>query len=109
MFGVLNFWDFFWIWIIVAIFAGGRAAYSLFKPSDRVRLHRLEAKVDLLLKHLNIEYQESSTPDGLSQEVMALADDPETKIDAIKLYQEQTGAGLTEARVTIEDYIAGRG
>jgi len=109
MFTVLGFWDFFWIWIIVAVFAGGTVAYSKFKPSDRVRLRRLEAKVDLLLKNLNLEYQESSTPSGLSQEVMALADDPETKSQAIKLYQEQTGAGLTEARVTIEDYIAGRG
>jgi len=40
--------------------------------------------------------------------VMALADDPETRLRAIQLYQEQTGAGFTEARVTIEDYIAGR-
>lgn len=104
----LNFWDFLWISIIVMAFAGGTAAYSMFKPSDRVRLRRLEAKVDLLLKSLNVEYQ-PSTPSGLSEEVMALADDPATKLRAIQLYQEQTGAGPTEARVTIEDYIAGRG
>ena len=108
MFGVLEFWDFFWIWVIVTTVAGGTVAYSMFKPSDRVRLRRLEAKVDLLLKSLNVEYQ-PSTSGGLSEEVMALADDPETKLRAIQLYQEQTGAGFTEARVTIEDYIAGRG
>jgi hypothetical protein len=107
MLASLEFWDFFWIAIIVMVFAGGTAAYSIFKPSDRVRLHRLEEKVDLLLKHLNLEYR-PSTPSGLSQEVMALADDPETRLRAIKLYQEQTGAGFTEARTTIEDYIAGR-
>jgi hypothetical protein len=108
MLASLEFWDFFWIWIIVTVFAGGTAAYSMFKPSDRVRLRRLETKVDLLLKNLNLEYH-PSTSGGLSEEVMALADDPETKFRAIQLYQEQTGAGLTEARVTIEDYIAGRG
>lgn len=108
MLGSLEFWDLFWIWIIVMIFAGGTAAYSMFKPSDRLRLRRLEAKVDLLLKNFNLEYQ-PSTPSGLSEEVMALADDPQTKLRAIQLYREQTGAGFTEARTTIEDYIAGRG
>lgn len=108
MLASLEFFDFLWISMIVMIFAGGTAAYSMFKPSDRVRLRRLEAKVDLLLKSLNLEYQ-PSTSSGLSEEVMALADDPETRLRAIRLYQEQTGAGFTEARVTIEDYIAGRG
>ena len=39
---------------------------------------------------------------------MALADDPETKLRAIQLYREQNGATFTEAKTTIEDYIAGR-
>ena len=108
MFGTLGFWDFFWISVIVIFFAGGTAAYSRFKPSDRVRLRRLEAKLDLLLKNLNLEYH-PPTSGGLSAEVMALADDPETKLRAIELYREETGATLTEARVTIDDYIAGRG
>jgi hypothetical protein len=108
MFGVLEFWDFFWIWIIITAVVAGTVAYSTFKPSDRVRLRRLEGKVDLLLKNFNLKYQPVN-PSGLSEEVMALADDPETKYRAIQLYQEQTGATLTEARVTIEDYIAGRG
>jgi hypothetical protein len=103
----LNFWDFFWISIIVSVFAGGTAVYSMFKPSDRIRLRRLEAKVDLLLKNFNLKYQPPN-PSGLSKEVMALADDSKTMHRAIQLYQEQTGATLTEARVTINDYIAGR-
>ena len=105
MFAVLELWDFLWIGIIVWAFAGGTAAYSMFKPSDRVRLRRLEAKVDLLLKHLNLEYLASPTPGGLSQEIRALADDPETRMQAINLYREQTGAGPTEARATIEAYL----
>jgi len=107
MFGMLQFWDFFWIWIIVLI-AGGTAAYSTFRPSDKDRLRRLEAKVDLLLKSINVNYH-PSTSGELSEEVMSLADDAETKLLAIHLYQQQTGASFTEARVTIEDYIARRG
>ncbi|MCA1579197.1 MAG: hypothetical protein LC794_17755 [Acidobacteria bacterium] len=107
MLALLEFWDLVWISIIVMAFAGGTAAYSMFKPSDRVRLRRLESKVDLLLKNLNLEYQ-TRTPSGLSEEVMALADDPETKLRAIQLYREQNGATFTEAKTTIEDYIAGR-
>jgi hypothetical protein len=107
MLASLEFWDFFWIWIIVTVFAGGTAAYSIFKPSDRVRLRRLESKVDLLLKNFNLKYHPPNAT-GLSEEVMTLADDPKTMHRAIQLYREQTGAGLTEARVTINDYIAGR-
>lgn len=73
MFAVLEFWDFWWIWIIVAIFGGGgAAAYSYFKPSDAARIRRLEAKVDLILKHLGLEYKDPATPGALSEEVKAL-------------------------------------
>ena len=63
MFAVLEFWDFFWIAVIVSLFAGGSAAYSLFKPSDAARLRRLEAKADLILKHLGLEYKDAATPE----------------------------------------------
>ena len=73
MFAVLEFWDFWWIWIIVTIFGGGSAAaYSYFKPSDAARIRRLEAKVDLILKHLGLEYNDPATPGALSEEVKAL-------------------------------------
>jgi hypothetical protein len=73
MFAVLEFWDFWWIWIIVAIFSGGSAAaYSYFKPSDAARIRRLEAKVDLILKHLGLEYKDPATPGALAEEVKAL-------------------------------------
>ncbi len=110
MFAVLEFWDFWWIWIIVAIFGGGSAAaYSYFKPSDAARIRRLEAKVDLILKHLGLEYKDPATPGGLSEQVKVLADDPGRKILAIKLHREQTGLGLKEAKEAVEAYIAGRG
>jgi hypothetical protein len=110
MFAVLDFSDYLIIALIVIVFAGGStAAYSLFKPSDAARLRRLEAKVDLILSELGLEYLQPVTPGLLSDEVKALADDPAKKIQAIKLYRDQTGAGLKEAKDAVEAYIAGRG
>jgi hypothetical protein len=112
MFAVMDFLDFIWIWCIVmlsvSVYAGGKAAYGRFKPSDRVRFRRLEAKLDLILNHLGLEYQPPA-PGELSEDVMALADDPTNKIAAIKLHREETGLGLKEAKDAVEAYIAGRG
>jgi hypothetical protein len=92
MFAVLDFWDFFWIWCIVSLavflYAGGRAAYARFQPSDAARLRRIEAKADLILSKLGLEYEDTTAPGGLSEEVKAIADDPARKIDAIKLHRE---------------------
>jgi hypothetical protein len=112
MFAALDFLDFIWIWCIVSLavflYAGGRAAFARFQPSDAARLRRLEAKIDLILRHLNLEYQEPTTAAGLSNEVKALADDPAQKIQAIKLHREQTGLTLKEAKDAVEAYVAGR-
>ena len=114
MLAVLEFWDFFWIWFIVglaggSVFAGGRAVIARFKPSDAARLRRLEEKIDLILTHLGLDYQEATVPGGLSDEVKALADDPAKKIEAIKLHREQTGLGLKAAKDAVEAYITNRG
>ena len=68
----LGFRDFFWIWIIVLFGGGSAAAYSYFRPSDAARIQRLEAKVDLILKHLGLEYKDPAAPGALSEEVKAL-------------------------------------
>jgi hypothetical protein len=108
MFAVLEFWDFFLIWCIASLaYAGGRAAYARFQPSDLVRFRRLEAKVDLILRHLGLEYKDPATPGELSEAVKALADDSR-KIEAIKMLREQTGLGLKEAKDAVETYMAGR-
>jgi ribosomal protein L7/L12 len=109
MFAVLEFWDLLWIAVIVSVFAGGSAAYSVHKPSDAARLRGVEAKLDLILKHLGLEYKDPATPGGLSEEVKALADDPARKLAAIKLHREQTELGLKEAKDAVEAYIAERG
>ena len=107
MLAALEFLDFFYIAMIVIIFAGGSAAY-LHKPSDAARLRSVEEKLDLVLRHLGLQYADPATPSGLSSEVKALADDFGGKIAAIKLHREQTGVGLKEAKDAVEAYIAGR-
>ncbi len=107
--GVLDCSDFAVIAVIVLLFAGGSAAYSRFKPSDAARLRRLEGKVNLILRHLGLEYQDPAISGGLSPEVKALADDPAKKIKAIALHREQSGVGLKEAKDAVEAYMAGPG
>ena len=41
----------------------------------------------------------------LSERVKAIADEPERFIEAIKVYREESGAGLAEAKVAVEAYI----
>ena len=107
MFAALNFSDIIVITLIVTFF-GGTAASRLFQPSDSTRLRRLEAKLNLILEHLGLEYKDPATQ-GLSPEVKTLADDSARKIAAIRLHREQTGLGLKEAKEAVEAYIAGRG
>lgn len=108
MFAVLEFWDLVWIGSLVLLFAGGAVASSYFRPSDANRLRRLEGKLDLILQHLGLEYEDPATR-GLSDAVKALADDPAKKIAAIKLHRDQTGLGLKEAKDAVEAYIDSRG
>jgi ribosomal protein L7/L12 len=42
---------------------------------------------------------------NLSARVKQLAIDPTTKIEAIKVYREETGASLAEAKEVVEAYI----
>jgi len=59
-------------------------------------LSRLEAKVDLLLKNANIKYDRPPTWRPTSPRRRG------AKIEAIKLYREQTGVGLKEAKDFVE-------
>ena len=105
MFAVLSLLDFLFIALLIMVFAGG-SAYAALRPRDAARLARVERKVDLILKHLGIEYVAPTSPEGLSEEVRRLAEDPDRKIEAIKLHREQTGLGLKEAKDAVEAYIS---
>lgn len=76
----------------MGLFSGTSAPH----PELLARLARLERKVDAILAALNVPLDE----DGM-EEVRALAAAGK-KIEAIKLYREQTGAGLAEARDAVE-------
>ena len=77
---------------------------STFTPGHAARLQRVERKLDLILKHLGIDYVEPAPGEGLSEQVRALADRGE-KIGAIKMHRELTGAELAQAKQVVEAYL----
>lgn len=70
--------------------------------SIRRDVARLDRKLNLLLKQMNIPYEAVF---GLSDRVKEMARDPSHKIEAIKVYREETGAGLAEAKQAVETWI----
>jgi ribosomal protein L7/L12 len=65
------------------------------------RLAALERKVDFMLTALKLDYQEPPEPPYMAQ-VRALAAQRKV-IDAIKLYRENTGASLVDAKNFVEN------
>jgi ribosomal protein L7/L12 len=61
---------------------------------------KLERKIAFLLDHLRLDYPEESDP-GITQEIRDLVR-MGRKIDAIKVYREETGVGLKEAKEAID-------
>lgn len=59
-------------------------------------LRRLERKVDRILTHLGLDFHE-----GLDAKLLELRNAGQ-KIEAIKLYREQSGVGLKEAKDYVE-------
>lgn len=104
MFAVLEPFDFCLIALIIMLFAGGGAAYSILQPADKARMRRIEWKLDIIIRHLGIEYPDPRTAAGLSESVRQLAD-AGNKIQAIKIHREQTGVGLREAKDAVEAYM----
>lgn len=65
-----------------------------------LRIGRLERKLDLLGR------PQGAKPLKLSERVKQLAEEPGRKIEAIKAYREETGAGLKEAKDAVEEYMS---
>jgi hypothetical protein len=82
----------FWL---VLVFGLLLMAYFL-SPKAEGNNRRLERKVDLILKHLGIDPNQ-----GVDEKIMELVN-AGRKIEAIKLYREQTGVGLKEAKDYVE-------
>jgi hypothetical protein len=109
LFALLEFGDFCIIAVLIMVLAGGGAAATVYRrPSgrcmlDRKRLQRIEDKLDLVLTHLGVKYVPAP-----KDEWQELADDPDRKIEAIKVYREQHGVGLKDAKDAVEKYMDGR-
>lgn len=103
MFAALEIADYVILVLMFLLFTGG-SAYAALRPRERARLFRIDRKLDLIIKHLQID---SSTLDEISEEVKQLADQGQ-KIPAIKLHREQTGLGLRDAKEDVEAYLANR-
>ena len=79
----------------------------MYEEEIRIRLARLENKVDFLFQELGLqeEYLAASPQDAALQaatsEIIALLR-MNRKIEAIKLYRQQTGTGLAEAKAVID-------
>jgi hypothetical protein len=70
-----------------------------------VRMDRLERKIDAIIRHLEVDLTQGRP---MSDMVKQLARDPMNKIEAIRLYRQETGVGLAEAKDAVEAYIAQR-
>lgn len=67
----------------------------------RKRIRFLEVKVDALIKHTGIEFDDSSfVPVEVHRAVKA-----GHRIKAIRLYRKATGAGLKEASVVVDGLV----
>ena len=83
-------------WLVIGL-VGVVVWWTSWSADAGRRLGRLERKVDLILSHLAIDPNQ-----GVDEKVMELMKAGK-KIQAIKLYRQQTGCGLKEAK----DYVEG--
>ncbi|MEL7142147.1 MAG: ribosomal protein L7/L12 [Cyanobacteria bacterium J06573_11] len=65
------------------------------------KIGRVERGLTLLMESANIEM-----PSLLSERVKQIAKNPKRKIEAIRAYREETGAGLKEAKEAVEEFMS---
>jgi ribosomal protein L7/L12 len=77
-------------------------------PQDSIRIGGLERDVAqlkrtvaFLLQELKLQYNDVSPESGLDKQLRALLDQKRA-IDAVRLYRDNTGASLTEAKAYID-------
>jgi ribosomal protein L7/L12 len=85
----------------VLIILLGASGVSLFGYMRRIQ--EVERKLNLVLTHLGIDPNARVAP---SSHVLSLASDPRKRIEAIKAYREQTGAGLKQAMEVVDKIAA---
>ena len=84
--------------ILVLILIGALVSWN----NTNSRLQNIERKLNALLRHHGVDPTQGLP---LSDRVKQLAADPARKIEAIKVYREETGVGLAEAKDAVEAFI----
>jgi hypothetical protein len=82
--------------LVLAILNNERQAGAIRRDTARA-----DRKLSLILKQMNIPFDAFA----LSDRVKELARDPNRKIEAVKFYREETGAGLAEAKGAVEAFV----
>jgi len=85
------------------IFARGAQAYLAGPSHEQLRMQR---QIDAIMKHLGLDEPPASRPGALSPQVLALVT-AGRKIEAIKLYRQETGEGVKQAKAAVERAPAG--
>lgn len=69
------------------------------------RMQALEQSLSALLRHFNVDPLSFAAP---SARVKELAMDPARRIEAMRVYRQETGADLRTAKSVIDNLAAGR-
>jgi len=89
-------WQYAALFVLIIVVAVASAQDSA------ARTARIERKLNLLIRHAGIDPLQGLP---LSERVKEIASDPARKIEAIKLYREESGASLKEAKDAVEAFI----
>ena len=72
---------------------------GVFVLSLQTRIHRIEKQLEAVLRHFGISEPKAGEP---SARVVELARDPQRRIEAIRVYREESGVDLRDAKAVIE-------
>lgn len=91
-----------------AVVALGFSGIALARPSNGAEIERkltlIDRRLKLIMEHLDIAEPQPPEVPSVVQEL-----EQGRKIQAIKLYREQTGVGLREAKEAVEEIARQRG
>jgi adenylosuccinate lyase len=88
-----------WVWIVAVCFSGQWLSAMWSNNTLQKRVLDLEIRLHKLQAHLGVAI-DANPP--ITDDVRMLARTPGSKIAAIRLYRQQTGAGLKEAKDAVE-------
>lgn len=103
IFAALDFFDYFIIAVLIALFAGGTKIASRRSASSVAageRLRRIEEKLNLLLTYHGIDY----VP-GMKEQWQRLAESNQ-KVSAAKEYSDIHSVTVDEAAEVVDQYLA---